>query len=204
MLDEFGVEVPGAPDEVDPEPTPEALRLEATKFFGACWSNWSTLAKEVSEALDKAVADATHAAKQQRSERVHEADDQEMAEMLFSDRLTKLWVTIKFPTAEYYRRAEKDFERYGFLPMLARRYIGRLLAESFCERILSVANRVVTKGNTQLGCDDVALIVMLRTNTALIKEMFTADSALAKSITIELSSSAPSSAKKRTRDNSCE
>jgi hypothetical protein len=62
------------------------------------------------------------------------------------------------------------------------RYIGRLLSESFCERVLSVANRVVTTANTSLSTAEVELVVMLRMNTWLILELFAQDSELSKSI----------------------
>ena len=42
--------------------------------------------------------------------------------------------------------------------------LGALSAESYCERVLSCANNVVTKGNTLLSDEEVEMLVVLRMN----------------------------------------
>ncbi len=159
--DAFGLLVPIAVP-VPAEPTEEELMQRAKRFFSTCWGNWKTLASDAVSDLNAAVKAAVSSA----------ASDDTDRELEFSQGLTALWATIKFTPTDLYCKAEASYEVYGFLPMLARRYLGRLLAESFCERILSVANRVVTTNNTDLDSAEVGLIVMLRSNTALIDELF--------------------------------
>lgn len=56
---------------------------------------------------------------------------------------------------------------FGYLPTMAiasKGSIGALLASSFCERINSAANQVVTSGNTFLGPDEINMLVTLRMN----------------------------------------
>ena len=63
---------------------------------------------------------------------------------------------------------------YGWLPSMAlcsRGQVGSLLAESFCERILSQANLVLTKGNTLLSSEELEMIVVLRMNREFMKYM---------------------------------
>ena len=78
---------------------------------------------------------------------------------------------VKFDTGEFYREAESNAERFGLLPLLARRYIGRLLSESFCERVISIANKILTKQNTLLNCKDVENMCVLRMNKQIIAKM---------------------------------
>ena len=69
---------------------------------------------------------------------------------------------------------DKDGEKYGFLPKMAiasRGSIGALMAASFCERINSCSNLVVTEGNSVLGQDLVEKVVMLRMNQGFIEMM---------------------------------
>jgi len=47
--------------------------------------------------------------------------------------------------------------------------IAALLAVSFCERINSVANQVMTKGNTLLGTDEVNMHTVVRMNREFIE-----------------------------------
>lgn len=54
-----------------------------------------------------------------------------------------------------------------YMPMLARRYVGRLALESFCERMFSVGNNVVTTANVRLASETVERMVIMRTNTDL-------------------------------------
>jgi hypothetical protein len=56
---------------------------------------------------------------------------------------------------------------YGLIPLMACNSVGQLgalSAESYCERVLSCANNVVTKGNTLLSDEEVEMLVVLRMN----------------------------------------
>ena len=57
--------------------------------------------------------------------------------------------------------------KYGYLPIMATALhgsVGAFLASSFCERINSVANLVVTDGNTLLADEEINMLVVLRMN----------------------------------------
>ena len=63
---------------------------------------------------------------------------------------------------------------YGYIPLMAAcstGQIGALNAVSFCERVLSVANLVVTDGNTLLSDDEVEMVAVLRVNRAFMEYM---------------------------------
>ena len=63
---------------------------------------------------------------------------------------------------------------FGFLPKMAttsKGSIGSFLAVSFCERINSAANQVVTKGNSTLAPDEIDMLVTLRTNRRFMNYM---------------------------------
>lgn len=63
---------------------------------------------------------------------------------------------------------------YGWLPRMAlcsRGQIGTLLAESFCERILSQANLVMVDGNTLLSDEELEMVVVLRMNRNFMRYM---------------------------------
>ena len=49
--------------------------------------------------------------------------------------------------------------------------IGALNAESFCERVLSAANLVVTDGNTLLSSEEVEMLSVLRINRRFMQIM---------------------------------
>ena len=58
---------------------------------------------------------------------------------------------------------DKDRKKYGWLPKMAtcsKGSIGSLLASSFCERINSCANQVLTLGNTLLSDGEMEKLVM--------------------------------------------
>eukprot|EP00035_Acanthoeca_spectabilis_P029826 m.6604 g.6604 ORF g.6604 m.6604 type:complete len:185 (-) comp3864_c0_seq1:29-583(-) len=112
------------------------------------------------KAIEKAVKDS-----------IASADDAEIG-LEFSQGVVSRWTKVQFGCAEEYRLAENKPDMYGYFPMLVRKYCGRLLGESFCERVLSVANRVVTKQNTSLSSDEVESTVILRMNSDLIRDMF--------------------------------
>jgi len=66
---------------------------------------------------------------------------------------------------------DKDRKKYGWLPKMAtcsKGSIGSLLASSFCERINSCANQVLTLGNTLLSDGDMEKLVMCRMNEDFI------------------------------------
>ena len=78
----------------------------------------------------------------------------------------------------YQKIAKNDAERriYGFIPDMAAcsfAQIGALNAESFCERVLSCANLVLTKGNTLLDDDEIEKLVILRMNREFMEFMRT-------------------------------
>ncbi|KAL1510189.1 hypothetical protein AB1Y20_006519 [Prymnesium parvum] len=63
---------------------------------------------------------------------------------------------------------------YGWLPSMAlcsRGQIGTLLAECFCERILSQANLVLQDGNTLLCNEELEMVVVLRMNRKFMRYM---------------------------------
>jgi len=62
---------------------------------------------------------------------------------------------------------DKDRSKYGWLLKTAtcsKGSIGSLLASSFCERINSCANQVLTLGNILLGDGEIEKLVMCRMN----------------------------------------
>ena len=66
---------------------------------------------------------------------------------------------------------DKDRKKYGWLPKMAtcsKGSIGSWLASSFCERINSCANQVLTLGNTLLSDGDMEKLVMCRMNEDFI------------------------------------
>jgi len=76
------------------------------------------------------------------------------------------WVVDMGPVLKIYF-IEKDLDRalFGHIPIMAttcKGSIGGLLLASFCERINSCANQIVTAGNTSLGDDLVDETTVLR------------------------------------------
>ena len=68
----------------------------------------------------------------------------------------------------------EEMKSLGYLPLMAscsRGQIGNLNAESYCERILSCANLVMTEGNTLLDSDELEMIVVLRMNKDFMEYM---------------------------------
>jgi hypothetical protein len=49
--------------------------------------------------------------------------------------------------------------------------IGALNSESFCERVLSACNLVMTEGNTLLGNDELEKLTLLRINRGFMEYM---------------------------------
>ena len=48
-------------------------------------------------------------------------------------------------------------------------HVGTLMAESFCERVLSCANLVVTDGNTLLDDPEVTMLTILRMSRSFME-----------------------------------
>ena len=75
-----------------------------------------------------------------------------------------------------YRMAERKLEVYGVFPKFVRKYCGRVLAESFSGRVLSIAGiPCCGQANVALATSDVGMVVQLvslRMNSALIEQMF--------------------------------
>lgn len=74
-------------------------------------------------------------------------------------------------TGKLYKRIEGE-KKYGYLPVMARSSrwnIGALAAQSFCERVISAANIVMTDGNTLLSDEELYLLVALRMNREFMK-----------------------------------
>ena len=76
----------------------------------------------------------------------------------------------------YKKIIESDPEgrAYGKLPLMAEcstAQIGALNAESFCERVISCANLVVTDGNTLLDDEEVTMLTVLRMNREFMEYM---------------------------------
>ena len=64
--------------------------------------------------------------------------------------------------------------KYGLIPLMAgcsKGPIGALLAESFCERCISVSNTVMGKLNRSLGDEDIEILVMARMNRPFLEFM---------------------------------
>ena len=65
-------------------------------------------------------------------------------------------------------------KQFGHLPMMAvasRGSIGGFLASSFCERINSCANLILTDGNSLLSPDEINMLVTLRMNRKFMQFM---------------------------------
>jgi hypothetical protein len=62
------------------------------------------------------------------------------------------------------KKRDPERERYGFLPYMAKTWLGRLMAESFSERMLSNANIVINPGNMRLNPVEMEQLVVLRMN----------------------------------------
>ena len=76
----------------------------------------------------------------------------------------------------YRKIIETDPDRrlYSYIPAMAscsKGQLGALNAESFCERVLSCANDVLTEGNTLLSNEELEMLVILRMNRDFMKSM---------------------------------
>ena len=80
------------------------------------------------------------------------------------------------PRVLYRKIARTDEGRrlYGYIPLMASSSAGQLGAlkeESFCERVLSCANNVLTEGNTLLNNAELEMLVILSMNRGFMKFM---------------------------------
>ena len=69
---------------------------------------------------------------------------------------------------------DPDKSKYGHLPYMAttsKGSLGALLASSFCERVNSAANIILTDDNLKLGDDEVSKLTMLRMNRPFLEYM---------------------------------
>ena len=85
---------------------------------------------------------------------------------------------------------DKDRSKYGWLPKMAtcsKGSIGSLLASSFCERINSCANQVLTFGNTLLCDGEMEKLVKCRMNRDLYSCVRTTHKSLTNSSNLEYS-----------------
>lgn len=71
--------------------------------------------------------------------------------------------------AEQKRVEAGQTKLYGLLPAIASCRLGALNSESFCERVISCANNVVSKMHTHLTPSKIAAIVFLRMNKDFIE-----------------------------------
>ena len=66
--------------------------------------------------------------------------------------------------------------KYGYLPLMAsssKGQLGALMAESYCERVISVGNMISTDRNVVLNDDELEMLVVLKMNKDLIQFMRT-------------------------------
>jgi hypothetical protein len=84
---------------------------------------------------------------------------------------------MPLPVGKVYQKiieSDPQHKVYGYLPQMAgcsKGQIGALNAESFCERVLSGANLVVTDGNTLLKDTSVTKLTILRINREFMEYM---------------------------------
>ena len=72
---------------------------------------------------------------------------------------------------EKIHRKDPFRRRYGWLPQLWRCYAGGNAASSYCERMISVANDVMTHGRTLLDDDKLEMLAVLRMNREFMDYM---------------------------------
>ena len=85
-----------------------------------------------------------------------------------------LWDSDMAPIFKTLKKEDPQKELFGYLPMMAigsEGSIGAFLASSFCERINSAANLVVTDGNSLLSTREIDMLVTLRVNRKYMQFM---------------------------------
>jgi hypothetical protein len=76
---------------------------------------------------------------------------------------------IKCSNRFKFKEGDKNHRNaFGYLPTMARSYLGNNMSESICERVLSVAGNVMNKGNTLLSDNCVSSVSQLRMNKAFM------------------------------------
>ena len=69
------------------------------------------------------------------------------------------------------RRKEPDMSKFGFIPYMEKTWRGRLLAESFTERMFSNCNIVLTPGSMRMNPIEMGQLVVLRMNKRFMQYM---------------------------------
>ena len=91
------------------------------------------------------------------------------------DLLTDLWeCDMGAVLKTYFIKVDPEKLRFGYLPKMATTSegsMGSLRASSFCERIISAANLILTKGNTVLSPEMINMCVVLRMNRRFMNWM---------------------------------
>lgn len=157
MLDGELLQTPVEVDAVEHEKTAELVEAERilkyTEEFKAVFPAWMSLTIDWKQEF---AADLS-------------------AAQLDAGQLDVMTDLIRLPIGKLYQQlAEKPALNsdgnplYGHMPHLAKNHIGQDQAESVCERVLSVANQVMTDGNTLLNDRELRQIVILRMNREFI------------------------------------
>ena len=91
-------------------------------------------------------------------------------EVPITEKEAELWRLIKFNIAPFMLEAESVAKRghlqYGFLPALARRYLGRLQSESYCERVISFLGQVANDRTVAANTETIGNRVVVHMNKA--------------------------------------
>lgn len=138
---------------VSEEPTPEELQVERERLsaeFDEAYAEWKKVASGIVW-KDTFVEELKHA-----------SDPPRLSEM------------IDLPLGDIYKEDFAPDNNLGLIPLMAsssEAQIGALPAESFCERVLSCANLVLTEGNTLLGSEELEMLVVLRMNRNFMELM---------------------------------
>jgi len=126
----------------------EGLKIEARKV----WKNWTHLLRTIDWC-----------------KQFPDAELPEKPDIVFD--------LMELDMGVFYRKlikSDPDRKIYGHIPFMAScsyASIGALNAESFCERVLSAANLVVTDGNTLLSSEEVEMLSVLRINRRFMQIM---------------------------------
>ena len=75
---------------------------------------------------------------------------------------------------EYFFKVDKDESKFGCLPKMVIASEGMMcavMAASFCERVNSCANLIVTEGNSLLSKEEIDKLTVLRMNKDFMKFM---------------------------------
>ena len=97
--------------------------------------------------------------------------------ILSDDKIDSLDHLLKADVGKFLRKVIKSDpkrKKYGYLPKMVTASKGSIctwLASSFCERVNSVANQVVTKVNSLLSPDEIDMLTTLRMNRDFMQFM---------------------------------